>query len=163
VGVILPRLLDMLRLKSGPQDLPAGWAFAIAMGIAYIAEGFIADQILGDTETAPRSLMAISVQFLIIATVLNLRGQGQRVPQTLSALAGVGLIFGLMSIALIYQAVPGQNQPTLAMIWFGVFLWSLVVDAHIYRTALASTMSIGILVAVMIFACNFFLIQAVFR
>jgi len=159
----LPRLLQMLRLKSGPQDLPAGWALAIGLGFAYIAEGFIADQILGDTETAPRSLMAISVQFLIIVTVLNLRGQVNRVPQTLSALAGVGLIFGLMSIVLMYQAVPGQDQPTLALIWFGVFLWSLAVDAHIYRKALSTTMSTGILVAVIIFACNFFLIQAVFR
>lgn len=159
----MPRLLQMLRLKSGPQDLPAGWALAIGLGFAYIAEGFIADQILGDTETAPRSLMAISVQFLIIVTVLNLRGQVNRVPQTLSALAGVGLIFGLMSIVLMYQAVPGQDQPTLALIWFGVFLWSLAVDAHIYRKALSTTMSTGILVAVIIFACNFFLIQAVFR
>jgi len=163
VGAILPRLLQMLRLKSGPQDLPAGWALAIGLGLAYIAEGFIADRILGDTETAPRSLMAIGVQFLVIATLLNLRGQVNRVPQTLSALAGVGLIFGLMSIILMYQAVPGQDQPTLALIWFGVFIWSLVVDAHVYRKALSSTMSIGMLVAVMIFACNFFLIQAVFR
>jgi hypothetical protein len=48
-------------------------------------------------------------------------------------------------------------------VWFGVFLWSLAVDAHIYREALSTTMSIGTLVAVIIFACNFFLIQAVFR
>lgn len=153
----------MLRLKSGPQHLPAGWLVAIALGIAYIAEGFIADQILGETETAPRSLMAISVQFLIVATILNLRGFASRLPQTISALAGVGLIFGIMSIVLIYQAVPGQDQPLLALVWFGVFLWSLAVDAHIYREALSTTMSIGTLVAVIIFACNFFLIQAVFR
>jgi hypothetical protein len=153
----------MLRLKSGPQDLPGGWPIAVALSIAYIAEGFLADQILGEPETAARSLMAISAQFLMVAALLNLRGKSARLPQTLSALAGVGLIFGLMSIVLISQAVPGQDQPTLALIWFGVFLWSLVVDAHIYRQTLSITMSLGVLVAVVIFACNFFLIQAVFR
>jgi len=163
MGPVLLRLTDMLRLKSGPQHLPAGWPVAIALSLAYIAEGFIADQILGEPETAPRSLLSISVQFLVVAALLNLRGQGIRLPQTLSALAGVGLIFGLMSIVLIYQAVPGQDQPLLALVWFGVFLWSLAVDAHIYRVALSITMSSGVLVAVMIFACNFFLIQAVFR
>jgi hypothetical protein len=163
VRAILPRLLDMMRLRSGPQDLPAGWPLAIGLALAYIAEGFIADRILGDTETAPRSLMAIGVQFLVIATVLNVRGQANRVPQTLSALAGVGLIFGLFSIVLMYQAIPGQDQPLLAWTWFSVFLWSLVIDAHIYRRALSSTMSIGVLVAVLIFACNFFLIQSIFR
>ena len=163
MGPVLLRLADMLRLKSGPQDLPAGWQLAIGLSLAYIAEGFIADQILGDPETASRSLMAISVQFLMVSLILNLRGQASRLPQTLSALAGVGLIFGLMSIVLISQAVPGQDQPLLAMIWFGVFLWSLAVDAHVYREALSITMSLGVLVAVMIFACNFLLIQAVFR
>jgi hypothetical protein len=163
VGAILPRLLDMLRLKSGPQDLPAGWPLALGLGLAYIAEGFIADRILGDTESAPRSLLAICVQFLIISTALNVRGQSNRVPQTLSALAGVGLIFGVFSIVLMVQAIPGQDQHLLVLTWFGVFLWSLAVDAHIYRRALSSTMSIGVLVAVLIFACNFILIQAVFR
>ena len=163
LGPVLPRLAELLRLRSGPQDLPAGWALAIALSLAYILEGFVADQILGETETAPRSLMAITVQFLIISTMLTLRKQAERIPQTLSALAGVGIIFGFMSIILIYQAIPGQDQPTLALVWFGVFLWSLVVDAHIYRHALSITMSRGMLVAVIIFACNFFLIQAVFR
>ncbi len=163
MGTILFRLIDMLRLRSGPQDMPAGWPMALALSMGYLAEGFLADRILGEPETAMRSLMAISVQFLLIAILLNLRGNALRLPQTLSALAGVGMIFGLLSIVLISQATPGQDQPTLALVWFGVFLWSLAVDAHIYREALSITMSSGVLVAVMIFACNFFLIQAVFR
>jgi hypothetical protein len=36
------------------------------------------------------------------------------------------------------------------------------VDAHIYRHALSITMSLGVLVAVMIFAVNFILIETVF-
>ena len=159
---ILVRLSDILRLRSGPQDIPAGWRLAVVLSLAYLAEGFIADQILGDTDTAPRSLFAITVQFLIIAFVLNFRNQASRLPQTLSALAGVGLIFGVFSIILVYQADAQKSQPTLALVWFAVFLWSLAVDAHIYRRALSTTLSTGMLVAVMVFAINFILIKAVF-
>jgi hypothetical protein len=163
MGLILARLTDILRLRSGPQDIPAGWNLAFVLAIAYIAQGFLADQILGDSETAPRSLFAISIQFLAIAILLNIRKQADRLPQTLSALAGVGLIFGVFSIILIYQADTQKNQPTLALVWFAVFLWSLAVDAHIYRRALSTTMSTGVLVAVMIFAANFILIKSIFE
>ena len=163
MGLVLLRLIDMLRLRSGPQDLPAGWTLAAGLTLAYIAEGFVADQLIGEPATASRSLMAISVQFLLVAALLNIRGLTARLSQTLSALAGVGLIFGITSIVLISQAIPGQDQPILALVWFGVFLWSLVVDAHIYRSTLSVNLSMGVLIAVMIFACNFFLIQAVFR
>ena len=81
----------------------------------------------------------------------------------ISALSGVGLLFGLASILLMSLADPAKNQPGLALIWFGVFLWSLAVDAHIYRRALSITMSSGVLIAVLIFAVNFTLIQALFR
>jgi hypothetical protein len=162
MGFILTRLIDILRLRSGPQDLPAGWNLAIILSLAYIAQGFIADQILGDSETAPRSLIAITVQFVATATILNFRKLTSRLPQTLSALAGAGLIFGVISVFLINQADAERTQPALALVWFGLFLWSLAVDAHIYRHALSITMSLGVFVAVMIFAVNFILIEAVF-
>jgi peptidoglycan/LPS O-acetylase OafA/YrhL len=163
MGLILARLIDMLRLRSGPQDLPGGWSLAILLSLVYIAQGFVADGILGETDTAARSLLAISIQFLAIGMLLKIRNQSSRLPQTLSALAGVGLIFGIFSIILILQANPDEDQPKLALIWLAVFLWSLAVDAHIYRRALSTTLSMGILVSVLIFAGNFILIQSIFR
>lgn len=98
---------------------------------------------------------------MVIATLLHLKKLSTRLPQTLSALAGTGLIFGFGSVLLISQAEPASNQPVLALVWFGVFLWSIAVDAHIYRHALSIKMNLGVLVAVLIFAANFILLQAV--
>jgi len=142
--------------------MPAGWVPAIILCLAYIAQGFWADRIFNEADTSPRSLLAITVQFLVIAALLNIKNFRSRLPQTLTTLAGAGLIFGFLSFILIHLADPEAIQPVLALVWLALFLWSLAVDAHIYRHALSITMSLGVLLAVLIFSATFILIQTVF-
>lgn len=155
-------LLDMLRLRSGPQDLPATGGLAFTLAIAYLLQGMVIDRALEGADTSPRSLLAIAVQFGAIGILLNLRRQATRIPQTVSALAGTGFIFGLLSYAVLTQVERGAPQPGLATAYLGLFLWSLAVDAHIYRHALSIKMSLGVLVAVLIFGANFIILKAVF-
>lgn len=155
-------LLDMLRLRSAPQDVPPGWLFAGTLTIAYIAQGFVADGILGESDGAPRSLLAIAIQFGAIALLLKARDFQARLPQTLTALAGTGFIFGLFSLLILSRVDPGQPQPDLALFYLVLFGWSLAVDAHIYRHALSIRMNLGVLLAVLIFAANFMVLNAVF-
>ena len=161
-GRLVRSLLEMLRLRSGPQDMPGGWLIAAGLGLAYISQGFVADRIIGDPDTAPRSLLAISVQFGIVASLLNLRGFQSRIPQTISALAGTGFIFGLLSLLILTRVEPGKPQPELALLYLFLFGWSLAVDAHIYRHSLSVKFGIGALMAVLIFAVNFILLKALF-
>ncbi len=159
---ILLRLLDVMRLRAGPQHMPTGWGFAVLFSIIYLSEGFFADGLLNEDDSVPRSLIAVSIQFLVTYGILRLRRLSARLPQTLTTLAGTGSLFGALSIFLAMQAQPGVAQPALALIWFGTFFWSLAVDAHIYRHAMAINMSLGVLVAVVIFALNFVVIEMVF-
>ena len=152
----------MLRLRSGPQDLPAGAQLALMLAFAYLAQGLMADRVMDPSDTQPRSLLAIAVQFGAVIALLRLRRLAERIPQTISALAGTGFLLGLLSILLLRQLTPGEPQPGLAMAYLGLFLWSLAVDAHIYRHALAVHISLGVLVAVLVFALNFFVLKAAF-
>ena len=161
-GHYIRALADMLRLRSGPQNMPEGWPFAAVVSLAYIAQGFIADQLFGEADGAPRSLLAIGVQFSLVALLLKFRNFQVRLPQTLAALAGTGFIFGLLSILILTRVDPDESQPDLALLYLGLFGWSLAVDAHIYRHALSIKMSIGVLLAVLIFAANFMLLRAIF-
>lgn len=162
-GRLLLTLLDMLRLRSGPQDVFPGWPLAAVLTTFYIAQGFISDRILGESDGALRSLLAIGVQFTVIAVLLNSRQYQARLPQTLTALAGTGFIFGLMSLLLLMQVDPAQQQPNLALFYLALFGWSLAVDAHIYRHSLSIGMGTAVLLSVLIFAANFILLNAVFR
>ena len=156
------RLLDVMRLRAGPQDMPPGWIYTIVFSLIYLGEGLFADQILDEADSAPRSLIAVTIQFLVTFLLLRFRGLSARLPQTLTTLAGTGSLFGALSIFLAMQAEPGIAQPALALVWFGAFFWSLTVDAHIYRHAMGINMSLGVLVAVLIFAFNFIVIETLF-
>lgn len=155
-------LLDLLRLRSGPQDLPAAVGLAFILALAYVLQGMATDRMLDGADAAPRSLLAIAVQLGAVAALLRARRYSGRIPQTVSALAGTGLVFGLLAHLLLTQVQPGQPQAGLATAYLGLFLWSLAVDAHIYRHALSSKMSFGFLVAVLIFGANFIILRAVF-
>jgi len=152
----------MLRLRAGPQDLPAGAGLAALLTIAWLAQGLLMDQALDEPASGARNLIAIGVQFATIAALLKLRNHAARIPQTFSALAGTGFIMGLLAFAVLAQLDPGRPQPGLALAYLGLFVWSLAVDGHIYRHALSTKMSFGVLVAVLIFAANFILLRAVF-
>ena len=104
----------MLRLRSGPQDLPAAAGLAFVLGAAYALQGMVTDRALDGADAAPRSLLAIAVQLGAISALLGSRRQAARIPQTISALSGTGTIFGLLAYALLSQAQAGQPQPGLA-------------------------------------------------
>jgi hypothetical protein len=156
------QLLEIMRLRSGPQDLPAGWGISFLLAVLYMLEGLMADYMLSEADAAPRSLVSVSIQFLAIAALLRLRRFSVRLPQTITALSGTGLVFGALSIALALQASAESVQPLLVLVWISAFVWSLVVDAHIYRRALSINMNLGILVAVLIFALNFVVLEQFF-
>jgi hypothetical protein len=159
---LLLKLLDVMRLRAGPQDMPAGWSVAIVFSLVYLGQGFIADQILNETDSAPRGLIAVSIQFVVTAILLSFRQMSSRLAQTLTALAGSGILFGFISIILVTQSVSGVAQPALELFWLGIFIWSLAVDGHIYRKTLSLSMSMGMLIAVAIFGLNFLVLEFLF-
>ena len=152
----------MLRFRSGPQDMPGGWPTAAVLTFAYIAQGLYADRTLGAADGDPSSLVAVSFQFIIVALLLGQRNVRERIPQTLAALAGTGFILGLLVLLILTRVEVGKPQPELALMYLGLFVWSLLVDAHIYRHALSIKMGTGILVSVLIFGANFLLLKSLF-
>jgi hypothetical protein len=162
IARLLISFLDMLRFRSGPQDLPVSRSFTLVVVAIYLGSGLLAGNVLEEQDYAARVLLAIGVQFTGIGLLLNLRGLTERLPQTIAALSGTGFLFGLMSLYLINLIDKEQPQAGLAGLYLLLFLWSLAVDGHIYRHALSSKMGVGVLVAVTIFTINLMLSRTVF-
>jgi len=159
---IFMNLVNLLRLRDGPQNLPASWQFMIFMVAAYVVQNLITGQQLDDENAAAKSLVAISLQIFVLFGLLYWRQHTERFAQTLSALAGVGIVFNTITWALLTQSDPTINQPVLAMAWFSVFIWSMFVDANIYRHSLSVTLSMGMLITVLILAASYVLIEMLF-
>lgn len=159
---ILINLAQILRLRGGPQNLPASWPLMIVLLTAYLVQNLITGQQLEDQNAAAKSLLAIALQVVVLTGLLIWRKHPERFAQTMSTLALVGIFFNAITWGLLSLSDPTSNQPILAMIWFAVFIWSLFVDAHIYRNALSVPFAIGMLVTVLILAASYVLIEMVF-
>lgn len=156
-------VLDLLRLRAGPEDLPDQRGLTLLLIGLYIAQGVIASESLGGEHEPQRTLLSISIQFGIVAAILYWRRQPERLQQTLMAFAVTGIVIGLLAFLLLMQADTGVNQPLLALVWFGLLGWSLAVEANIFRHTLEISLPLGMLVTVMLFAVNYLAIELLFR
>ena len=159
---LLMNLAKLLRLRGGPQHLPSSWPLMFFLVTAYLVQNLITGQQLEDGNATAKSLVAIFLQVFILTGLLYWRHHMERFAQTLSALAGVGIIFNAITWVLLIQSDPTLNQPFLAMTWFLVFIWSLFVDAHIYRNSLSVSLSTGMLITVLALAASYVLIEMLF-
>lgn len=155
-------VVNLLFLRGGPQRLPASWALTVFLLAVYVVQNLLTGQQLEDESAGAKSLAAIALQVLCVAGLLRWRKVQQRFAQTLAALVAVGIVFNAITWVLLNQSDPTLPQPGLALAWFGVFLWSLFVDAHIYRHALAVSLSLGMLVTVMLLAASYIFIDLLF-
>lgn len=142
--------------------MPASWPLVGFLLSAYLVQNLVTGQQLEDDDAAAKSLVAICLQVLVLTGLLLWRRYPERFTQTLSALVGVGIFFNMVTWALLTQSDPAVNQPLLAASWFGVFIWSLFVDAHIYRNALSVPLSVGMLITVLTLAASYVLIEMLF-
>jgi hypothetical protein len=152
----------MLRLRGGPQNLPASWSLMIFLVTVYLMQNLITGAQLEDDNAAAKSLVAMCLQAFVLMGLLYWRRHLERFVQTLSAMAGVGIAFNAITWALLTQSEPASNQPVLVLTWFAVFIWSLFVDAHIYRNSLSVTLSMGVLITVLTLAASYALIELLF-
>ncbi len=159
---LLLNLAQMLRLRGGPQHLPASWSLTIILLSVYIVQNLVTGQQLNDENAAAKSLLSVCLQVGVLTGLLYWRNFLERFTQTMSALAAVGIFFNIVSWGLLSLSDPDVNQPVLAIVWFAIFIWSLLVDAHIYRNALAVSFATGMLVTVLILAASYVLIEMLF-
>lgn len=154
--------VNLLRFRGGPQNFPASWLITVLLVGGYLLQNLITGSRIDDENAAAKSILTMSMQFAVLASLLYWRGHMERLPQSLSALAVVGIAFNMMTWALLTQSNPEISQPTLAMIWLVVFIWSLFVDASIYRHALSVSFSTGVLISVLLLAATYTTIEFLF-
>ena len=151
---ILILFFDLIRLRRGPQDLPASQGLLIIAGFALVVTAILGDHFNNDLSN--RLVFALSQVAILTVTVwgiLALNQKSERAVQTLTAFYGTSVIIQLIVWPfrswLLSLSEEAQQQATLPLlVVVALAVWSFVVMVHIYRNALDSSRGKAILVSI---------------
>lgn len=137
-------LLKICLLRANPQDLPSSTRLTTLALAVYVATDAIMAFI---TVPFVRALQFAAVDTFLLAALahmaLSLRHLSVRLRQTLTALAGCGVVLAIPALAVM--ALIGSTLP--AVVWVPLLLWSVAVYGHILRHALEIRYALGIAAA----------------
>ena len=137
-------------LRRGPQDLPASPPL---LGLMAVTNGLVG--VLGSLDyfgTPGRAMAASLLDTLLVAglvyATLGFAGHRPRFVQTLTAVYGVGVLFG--AVMLVAQSLVGAlgALPLVALINLIVLGWLHLALGHVLRHALEMDLWAGIAIAV---------------
>jgi hypothetical protein len=157
---LIIRLGNILLLRRGPQDLPAGTPALLVAVLAYLAvTTFNLNRGEGHPSPVPVLLLAAGLPLILTWIVLKVRNRTARWTQTLTALFGTNALLSL--ITLPFSLAAGNDPGTgLALVLLTSFFWSFAVDAHIWRHALDVSFAAALVVTMLLFVTSLFIITS---
>ena len=137
----LPTLLEVLRLRAGPQDMPADQGVLVFwMGASLLAGLLVAGPVHGVVASLFLGALDLIVLYIFVMALLGLNGLTPRWLQTYTALVGVSALLGLVMSVLVWILPPdleqAQMSPLAMLAYLGLLVWLLMVFGHILQQAL---------------------------
>lgn len=143
----------MCLLKYRPQDVPASRELLALSIVLYSLLGFLLAKLDENiTNALPAALVDTVFLLVFVLLLLLVCRKVNRWTQTVTSLAGTGIVFGLLLMpAVIVLSGSGAMtsvQQILSIIFYLVLIWYVVVLAHIFRHAMSSSFSLGVFVSI---------------
>lgn len=131
---IVPIVLDLLRLRAKPQDLPASRGLvAAALVVMALADAIGLAREVSLARAVLAGLFDAALLAAFVFLLLRVRGLEARIWQTLPALALIGAVLSLLA-QLAITLVPSQELSGL--LWWVVLIWYLAASGNVLRHAL---------------------------
>ena len=163
----LQKLIALLFLKAAPQNLSFSKELAIGLSFFYWFIGLLVLSTTlrpGQEEQSMVLSLAVLVGFVyIMLRAFNLEA---RFVQTVSAMAGVSVLFNLASWPLLYvvsSSVDGDSSQAIVSLFFLMLIsWEILVKAHIFKHALELSMFKAMILSFSLFFITMTLSQLLF-
>ena len=154
-------------LQASPQDILYSRALMVRMIFFYFLSGVLVMSGLMEASVAPvRMLFSISILLVFSYALLTALNKLARLVQTVTALAGSGILFNILAWPVLgYMSVPDVPDTTMQMLslfMLMVLSWEIMVTAHIYRHALNIQVLSAILLSLGLFFISLSLTQMIF-
>lgn len=157
---LLTCLRDICLFRAGPQDLPFAPVLALRLSALLLGLGVVGTWVQGVPGEQFPLRLGLMVVFLVGPpwVLLRLRGKEPRFVQTLSAMAGVGVLYNILALPLLMALAGGGEaigrDPGLVLVaWIllALTLWRLLVAGHVWRHALDVHPGTGTMLALGLF------------
>lgn len=142
--VLINAFWGMCILRVAPQDVPRSTVLLALATALNLLLSVLINQLQLDLGAAMLvAIVELVVLFGLTATLLFYRRSSPRLTQTMTALMGTGAIIGALVLLLLWS-FPQIPQ----LLRLAIFLWNLLIMAHILRHALDVHLAVGFLIAI---------------
>ena len=148
-------LRDILLFRRGPQDVPYSTSLlATSCIVAYVVDFAVTAQLYADAAIAAPIAVSVAAELALAYAALMMSNRNARFAQTATALMGTRIAFTLMTFPMLLGLGPARDPEKLTamqalLVWLLLpfAFWKLAVTAHVLRSALETSMRIGLLLA----------------
>ncbi len=164
---VAQKIIIMLLLKAGPEDLPYSLALMTRVIFLYLISGMLVVVGIVDASLAmARMLLNIAIVLSFSYMILSALNLKSRFVQTGTALIGIGIIFNLLAWPVLgyedIDQVSGLALQVLSMVVLMLISWEVLVVAHIFRQALNVKMAQAVILSMTLFFISLTLSQLLF-
>lgn len=158
--LILKLFIDICLFRANAEDVPASRALLIFSVLAYFILSLGITFIQGNLSKIVAIIMVGFILVIALAQAgLWIRSFMNRSVQTITALAGTGTIFCILSWPLV---LIGEQWIFARYLLLLIFIWDLVVVGHIFRNALSLPFWAGIGISIFYIFTYFRIIRVFF-
>lgn len=139
-------------LRANAEDVPASHFLMAVVLVLYTGLSIVISLI---DSTLPQAIISVIVGLIMLIgftlSGLWIKSYMNRAQQTITALAGSGILFNLLTwpLALLAARFPPEQYISLRMLFFLILLWQIAVIGHILRNALTIPLWAGIGISVL--------------
>ncbi len=157
--ILLREFLHICLFRRGPQDLPASTPLLVLCLLASMLGSVV---IAATSLTLSMAVMSAVAETLFMCAVVYLllwvRGHAARWQQTVTAIAGTGVVLILLALPLLAWILAAEAQSAAAglpiLLFYGIIIWNLMVLGHIFRHALSTLLPLGVLMALVYYSAS---------
>lgn len=152
--VIIRLYFKVCLLECAPQDVPGSWVLLVPTVGVYLIIAFLVTNLnAAVTDTPLVGLIDVGFLFGFVYALLSICRKPSRWTQTVTALAGCGIIIGALSIPLLIAKSDPASTAFMGQITtilqYALMIWYMVVMAHIFRHAVAASFATGLFLSLL--------------
>ncbi len=165
---LLRTILDIVRLRKGPDAIPYSWLVCFIALLLWLMAGLSTTMVtpgMSDQDFLYGTFTGV-VGLAAYAAIVVTSGHAPRLLQTVTAILGSGALISFLFLAAstllppVFALLPIAGQSAVNIVATLVLLWSIPVEGHIIARAIDRHWYLGIAVAMAVFIFQLYLYSA---